>query len=924
MSHRSKQFRPFVALLSSLMLVAGISGCSRTDSASELLTQAKQYQQKGDVKAALIQLRNAAAKEPENASVRRELGMLAYETGDLASADKELRKALSLGAPKQELLPVLAKIRLARGEVKELLDELPADAVQQSATLLVYRAEALAASGNRTEAEAALDQALQQEPKNGDVLLAKSRIAASKGDKEGFVRYIEEAIAADPGNVNVWLAKGMILRADNKPTEAIAAYTKALEVKPRDMEASIQRAFLYIDSRKFDEAKEDIARARSINPRNLMLNYLQAYSNFSQGKVQEARDGILQVLKAAPGHGPSLLLSGAIALRLNQFNQAELDLRKFLETNPNHLYARKLLAQALLNTAQPKDAVAALDPALKLAPQDAQLLALTGQSYLQTREFDKAVNYLEKAAVAAPEAAAVRTSLGIAQLGKGDVDKGLNELKRATTLDPKAMDAAFALIQAELQRKNYSSALAEVSKLEDADPKNAKVLNVKGHVQMAAGDKGAARATFDKALQLQPNYYPAIASLAFLDLRDKQPEAAKKRFTALLSREKNNVEAMTALAELARLENKPAEAITWLEKAKDVDQNAVIPSLRLGAEYLRQQQADKALTLLRKLAIVHPANPEVLDLFGQAQLASKDSNGALETYSKLVNIVPKSAAAQLRLAGVHMALKNTGAAAADVKRAIELDPTLLPARTAAVELAVNAKRFDEAIKLARDAQRDFPKLPLGHALEGDVYMFQRQGAAAQSAYRKAAAITDTPELAIKSYQAGRLAGDPEALSRLSAWQKAHPQAQTVGHQLSGEYFQNKNYKAAAIVLEGMVKQLPKDVVALNNLAYAYSQIKDARALPTAEQAAKLAGNSAAVLDTLGWILVEQGDAQRGVSILKKAVSAAPDAPEIAYHLAVALLKTGDRTAARTELDKLLARGQSFASLEAARALRKTL
>jgi predicted Zn-dependent protease len=94
------------------------------------------------------------------------------------------------------------------------------------------------------------------------------------------------------------------------------------------------------------------------------------------------------------------------------------------------------------------------------------------------------------------------------------------------------------------------------------------------------------------------------------------------------------------------------------------------------------------------------------------------------------------------------------------------------------------------------------------------------------------------------------------------------------------------------------------VVFLNNLAWAYQQTKDARALETAERAYKLKPDNAQIGDTLGWMLVEQGDSKRGIDLLEKAATAAPGNPEYRYHLAQALAKSGDRAKARRELEKL--------------------
>jgi predicted Zn-dependent protease len=111
---------------------------------------------------------------------------------------------------------------------------------------------------------------------------------------------------------------------------------------------------------------------------------------------------------------------------------------------------------------------------------------------------------------------------------------------------------------------------------------------------------------------------------------------------------------------------------------------------------------------------------------------------------------------------------------------------------------------------------------------------------------------------------------------------------------------------------------------LNNLAWSYYQIRDPRALPTAEQAHKLKPDNAAVADTLGTILTEQGDTKRGLELLQKATAAAPKVPQIRYHLARGLAKAGEKSRARDELERLLAAHTEFAERDDAVKLLKQL
>jgi tetratricopeptide (TPR) repeat protein len=95
-------------------------------------------------------------------------------------------------------------------------------------------------------------------------------------------------------------------------------------------------------------------------------------------------------------------------------------------------------------------------------------------------------------------------------------------------------------------------------------------------------------------------------------------------------------------------------------------------------------------------------------------------------------------------------------------------------------------------------------------------------------------------------------------------------------------------------------------------------------LEYAEKAYKLAEDSPAILDTLGWILIEQDNLARGLPLLQKANSLAPEAAEIRYHLILGLVKSGDKAKARKELEQLLATRKNFTNIDEARTLLKQM
>ncbi|MEH6433589.1 XrtA/PEP-CTERM system TPR-repeat protein PrsT [Massilia sp. DD77] len=897
------------ALVSGALVLGGLAGCNRTESTATLLAEAKAYQDKGDRKAALIQLKNAVAQSPEDGEARFLLGSLHLDSGDAVSAEKELRKAASLGIASERTLPLLARALQNQGQSDKVLEEVTLEKAKGSAALMALRGDALLEQRKTDEAKQAYDAALQLDPATGEALIGLARHALFSQDTAAAERYALEAVTKDAKNADAWLFQGGILRALNKTDEAMKAYDQVIALRPHDRSAYVEKAYIQINQGKFDAAKASIEAARKNAPGNLLATYAQGLLDYTQGKHAEAQESLQKVLKASPDHLPSILLSGAVELNLGALQQAELHLRKYLASNPDNVFARKLLAQTLLKSSQPKDAVDALAPVLKDAGNDPQLLALAGQSYMQVRDFDKATSYFEKASELAPKVAAIRTSLGLSRLGQGDRDKGLSDLQAGATLDPKSPDGGMALVQAELGMKNYDKALAAAKQLAKQQPNNAQVHNLLGLVHLAKQDAASARAAFEESIRLQPAFYPAATALAELDMRDKKIDSAKARFNGVLKADPKHVGAMTALAQIALYEKKPAEATTWLEKASNDNPGAVAPIVKLGSHYLSQNEPQKALNLARKASTENPTQPDLLELLGQAQLASKDGAGALETYSKLVKVLPKSAMAQYRLANAHVALKNESAAAEDIKRALALQPDFLPAHLAQVELAMRAKKPEQALESARALQKQPNNAAVGYVLEGDLLTREKKQDQALAMYEKAYALQPSSKVLLTIHRAMLASGkEAQADARLADWMKKNPNDMTVIMYQAERSLTKGQLKQAAAQFETIVKAAPNNGVALNNLAWTYQQLKDPRALETAEQAYRASGDHPAVMDTLGAILVERGDLKRAVPLLQKGVNLAPNSGDLRLHLAQALIKSGDKAGAKKELELLASKG----------------
>jgi putative PEP-CTERM system TPR-repeat lipoprotein len=670
-------------------------------------------------------------------------------------------------------------------------------------------------------------------------------------------------------------------------------------------------------------AQAEVRQAAKIAPGSLAVLYAQAIVDYNSGRHKQALEGLQTVLSKSPQHMPSVLLSGAVQLALGALPQAQQDLERYLEDAPDNRYARKLLATALLRQGQGEQALARLAPLLK-DDHDIEALTLAGKAYVASGQFDAASAVFARAAAANPNSPALRTALGMSRMSQGQEAAALADMDAAARMEKADTAARLALATSLLQTRHYDKALAALEQLEQATPKDPVLQLLRGGAYQGKQNDAQARASYDKALSLQADYFPAVAALARMDAQAGKLDAAQRRLSDFAAAQPKQVAPLTLLADLARARGAGDQALQWARKAAAVQPDAPATTVALGRELLANGQQAEALTLLRKAHAAQPANEEILDVLAQAQLAGGDAPAALESYSKLTGLAPRNPLAHARLASAYLATRNESAAEDSLKKAVALMPTYVPAQLQLSTLYMRQNKLDKALAVARQLQRQPDNAAAGYSMEGDL-LSATQPQPALAAYERAFALQPTTRLMIRQHillsQAGRRATADERMAR---WLQGRPADVEAAHYLAESALFYKEYGAAVRQLRVVLAQQPRDVAALNNLAYAYQQQQDPQARATAEQALQLDGRNPAVLDTLGWILLQEGKHERGVQLLKQAVTQSPDAPSYRYHLAYGLFQAGDRGQARKELDQALSSKLPFAQRQQALDLRKKL
>ena len=232
---------------------------------------------------------------------------------------------------------------------------------------------------------------------------------------------------------------------------------------------------------------------------------------------------------------------------------------------------------------------------------------------------------------------------------------------------------------------------------------------------------------------------------------------------------------------------------------------------------------------------------------------------------------------------------------------------------------------DLALAWAADLQQVHPGAVYGDELTGDVHVARKEYQQAATAYALAYDKVGNQLLAQKLYQSRLQAGETEAAhAALRQWLAAHPEDVSTRGLLAQTLFGAGQSAEAIEEYKKLLEYAPDKVSALNNLAWLYQAENNSEGIKYAERAYKLVPNRPEVIDTLGWLLVQHGETNRGLVLLQEAVTKAPQLPDIRYHMAVALEQAGRREEARKELDYLLKSGKPFPERDEAVALRKKL
>lgn len=297
-----------------------------------------------------------------------------------------------------------------------------------------------------------------------------------------------EPLAAQ-SSIDQHLKEGIAYLNQKQFDLGIAALKKAVAAKPNSAEAHLLLGQAYLAKRAPElvaEAKAEFQQARELNPRLAQAGFYIAKIDVDLGRLASAESEIARSLQVAP--------------------------------DASYLIA--LLAEVRRQQGKPREAIELVTKAVAGDANAIPALAFRAQAYWDLGEEANALADLRRVMAASAAPVDAYLLMGTIHLAGGRLDEAESAL-RAVLREGPHLEANLKLARVLRQRKRLGDALREIEKVEQAPQLSsayyerlaADAACERGLILQEQGNRGAAKAAFEKAIEYDPAHAEALQRL---------------------------------------------------------------------------------------------------------------------------------------------------------------------------------------------------------------------------------------------------------------------------------------------------------------------------------------------------------------------------------------------------------------------------
>jgi tetratricopeptide (TPR) repeat protein len=879
-----------IAVLTSLALC----GCSNESRKARILNRADKDFAAGQFEKAEIEYLNALRLVPGDPTSIRQLGTIYFTEGRILEAYKFLQRTA-------EIEPENLDAQLRMGMA-----------------YLTFR--------KTKEARAQAEKILVKRPGDEESLLLLAEAATTQADILAVQQQIEQLRRQDKEKASYHLALGGLFLRQQQPAKAEREFKSAQALEPNSETVQLALGSLYWSRHELDQAEKAFQSAAQNAPWRSLRRLKLAEFQLKNGKIDAAKKTLEEMIKNAPDYFPAWSFLIQIAFAEKKFDDCATLVAKVLSRDPTNFDALRHSASLKLVKGDFPQAVEEFERINKIYQQVPEIQFQLARAYLLNGETPKAVKNLNLVLSADPNFTQAILLLAEIQIRQGDSVSAIPQLTQLVHHQPNIAQAHLLLASAYLLRGKTDEALAVYREMTTLFPKDPQPPTLLGIALMIGEKRTEARKAFEKSLEIEPDYLPALEQLLQLDVTEKDFAAATNRVRQQIEKNPATAQLWIFLAKIQLAQKNQTEAETSLQKALALNPDIGVTYTLLAQLYAdsnRQQEALKKLTEVSGKT----NNVAVLMQIGMIHDQLKNFPAARDSYEKILVTRPEFSPALNNLAYLYSEhLGQLDKAYEMAQKARQLQPYDPSTADTLGWILFKRRDYSRAIALLQESASQLPKNAEIQFHVGMTCYMMGDEESARPALEKA--LQSKEEFPGKAEIAQRLTilrieekkSVPSDVAVLKKQIEDESHDVIAANRLAGIYERNGAIDDAVKICENSLKNNPGNARILLRLAglYAHHRKDSAKALDLAKQARNASPDDPNVSRLLSRLAYDSGDYPWALSLAQDAARKLPAAPDLNYDLARCYYAVGNVAAAQTSMQSALATGATFPGIEDAK------
>jgi tetratricopeptide (TPR) repeat protein len=681
-------------------------------------------------------------------------------------------------------------------------------------------------------AAASFQRVADADPHHFEANLKAGQYALLAANVEGAQRYARQIIAMAPNKPDGHTMMAAALLLQGKLPEAEKEARAALAIDPNNVDALVVLAGRQARDGELDTALATVQQGLAVNPKSTDLLLIKLKILFDQKRTDDVVAVLRQMHEIDPAN-PNYVIDLANQLaESGKLAEAEAIFKQALDANGDSDALIAAYAGFLVQKRSLAEAITqikSLAEQTKLAPKYVLLLE---QLYIQAQKFDDAtalMHELEQNGAHASDRLRAKVELARLVALQGKPDSAMEQVNAILAEDPANDQALLLRGGLSLNAAKFDAAIGDAKSVLHHDVNSVAALVLLSRAYEATGDVALAVDALRNITRLAPNDVDARLRLASL-LAPKAPDDALQNLDAAIALRPDATNLLVQKAEFLARTGAPDKAEAIGRKLLETPATAAVAHRIIGEAALARSDYTTAVSELKEAEAGGQPFAVTGPLLVTAYLRSDKAADADTLLTARIAKDPGDAKAMILLAGVRAQGGKLDEAEKLLRQAIAAKPDQTESYIDLVQVLAKQQKTDAVVKASAEAVNKFP---------------------------------DDRNVALVAAIAYDTAG---------------------------------RFDEAKAGYERILAKWPDDTVAANNLAALIADIwpNDRQLLDRARQLAeKFRGSdNPALLDTLAWVLVRQGNYDDASILLARATSLLPDNQQMQFHYAMALKGKG--------------------------------